>query len=304
MPLASILPFLPSIIGGVGAIGGAASASAQNRRNRKYQTEQNQKDREFAREQYAVQRGDALSDWAREAAYNSPEQQMNRLRQAGLNPHLVYGKGADATMGSVSSSNYGNQSQQAPQDRLNPVTEGVTMGGTLAMQTQNVLRSQAETDNLHKLNQVYTQDALLKAAQTSKTMQDTFTGEFALNQQKAMNDEIIKRQQLINNQIISDTQNKQAQTNYTITQDNVAKLMAAPNKQKVLNEILLSKLQQAKTEQEVENIKRLIKLNESEDIIKQYEIDLNKKGTSKSDPAYQQIFMRGINMLFETFLGN
>lgn len=37
-----------------------------------------------------------LARWNRETAYNSPIQQMARLREAGLNPHLAYGDGGAA----------------------------------------------------------------------------------------------------------------------------------------------------------------------------------------------------------------
>jgi hypothetical protein len=36
----------------------------------------------------------ALEDWNRQNAYNHPSQQMQRLKEAGLNPNLVYGGGA------------------------------------------------------------------------------------------------------------------------------------------------------------------------------------------------------------------
>lgn len=40
--------------------------------------------------------------WKMQAEYNSPEQQMARLKAAGLNPHLVYGQGASGASGSMS----------------------------------------------------------------------------------------------------------------------------------------------------------------------------------------------------------
>lgn len=42
---------------------------------------------------YQMQRADALSDWNRQNAYNSPLEQMKRLQAAGLNPYLVYSGG-------------------------------------------------------------------------------------------------------------------------------------------------------------------------------------------------------------------
>lgn len=40
--------------------------------------------------------------WKMQAEYNSPIQQMQRLKAAGLNPHLVYGQGAQGASGSMS----------------------------------------------------------------------------------------------------------------------------------------------------------------------------------------------------------
>jgi len=43
----------------------------------------------------------SLEDWNRQNAYNHPSQQMQRLKEAGLNPNLVYGGGATITAQSV-----------------------------------------------------------------------------------------------------------------------------------------------------------------------------------------------------------
>lgn len=72
MPLAAALPFI-----------GAGLSAASSILNPLLQARENKRNRE----------------------YNSPKNQMARLKEAGLNPHLVYGGGATATA----------QSQQAPQ---------------------------------------------------------------------------------------------------------------------------------------------------------------------------------------------
>ncbi len=41
---------------------------------------------------YNRQREDALADWARTNQYNSPLAQMQRFKEAGLNPNLIYGQ--------------------------------------------------------------------------------------------------------------------------------------------------------------------------------------------------------------------
>lgn len=47
---------------------------------------------------YDKARADAIKDRDYQNAYNHPKAQMARLQEAGLNPRLVYGKGADALM--------------------------------------------------------------------------------------------------------------------------------------------------------------------------------------------------------------
>ena len=61
--------------------------------------------RKAAKQQYNYQ----MEMWNANNLYNSPLQQMERLREAGLNPNLVYGNGSathTATMASAPSVNY------------------------------------------------------------------------------------------------------------------------------------------------------------------------------------------------------
>lgn len=82
--------------------------------NRKEQRNTNEENRRFDLSMHRLKRSEDLADWQTEADYNSPKQQMQRLKEAGLNPHLVYGKGADATMGSVKSGSIPHSQAQAP----------------------------------------------------------------------------------------------------------------------------------------------------------------------------------------------
>lgn len=51
--------------------------------------------REESKRIYLQERQDSLDDFNRANEYNSPRQQMIRLREAGLNPNLVYASGAN-----------------------------------------------------------------------------------------------------------------------------------------------------------------------------------------------------------------
>ena len=51
----------------------------------------NQRQQDFNTQMYQRQRADALADFDKLNAYNSPSQQMQRFKEAGLNPNLIYG---------------------------------------------------------------------------------------------------------------------------------------------------------------------------------------------------------------------
>lgn len=77
------------IAAGISALGTGGQFMATSKLNRKTMNWNNQ--------QALRARDWALQDYAMQNEYNSPKAQMQRLKEAGLNPHLVYGNGADAT---------------------------------------------------------------------------------------------------------------------------------------------------------------------------------------------------------------
>lgn len=72
-----------TIAAGVQTVGNAAVAAAANKRQYKNQVK-------------AMHEQQALNKelWDYQNAYNTPQQQMERLREGGLNPNLIYGSGA------------------------------------------------------------------------------------------------------------------------------------------------------------------------------------------------------------------
>lgn len=80
LDIGSALPLVGGIIGGI-----------QSRQNTSDTIEAN---KQLAEYQYSKD----LEMWERGNAYNSPSAQMARLKEAGLNPNLVYGNGATGNM--------------------------------------------------------------------------------------------------------------------------------------------------------------------------------------------------------------
>lgn len=75
---------VPAITAGASIIGNLLNTGSTQKTN--------QRQLEYNKELYDKQRADALADWNMQNAYNSPSQQMQRFKEAGLNPNLVYGQ--------------------------------------------------------------------------------------------------------------------------------------------------------------------------------------------------------------------
>jgi len=130
-------PLLGAIIG----LGGTIAQGIFNRKQSKKNTKRtNQANMELAK--YAYEKD--LEMWERNNKYNSPEAQMKRLQEAGLNRNLVYGSGNVA----------GNTSGQTPHYQ-NPRMDymgqlPVDVGGAAnALQTyQDIRLKEAQIDNV------------------------------------------------------------------------------------------------------------------------------------------------------------
>lgn len=90
----------------------ATAAAIDSASNYLAQSNINKQTREYNDRLYARQRADALADWNMQNSYNSPAAQMQRFRDAGLNPNLIYGQSNEA--GVVRTSSPGAWRPEAP----------------------------------------------------------------------------------------------------------------------------------------------------------------------------------------------
>lgn len=118
----------------------------------------NSRGRKWAEKQAKIQREQNLADWKMQNDYNSPTAQMARLKEAGLNPNLVYGKGADNTAAAVSSATQARHEEKSPNFGA--------MGDSLFRYQDTALKN-AQTDNLKTQNTVLTQQVVESQAKTA-----------------------------------------------------------------------------------------------------------------------------------------
>lgn len=124
----------------------------------------NKDTRDFSMEMYERQRRDALSD----RDYNTPAEQMKRLKEAGLNPNLIYGSGAGSVQSQVRSSSPG--SYRAEPAKIEGMSEMFKM-------MFDVMKTQADTSKAEAAARLAdTQNEFLK-----DTMWDRVYGEHSKN---------------------------------------------------------------------------------------------------------------------------
>jgi len=285
----------PSIISGTANLGSSIV-------NYFAQKKQNELDWAHQQEMYNRQRADAQTDWQLQNTYNSPQEQMNRLRQAGLNPNLVYGKGADNTAMAVRSSSNTPQSQIAPKIDLSGISQGFA-------QYYNLKQQMATTDNLYQAKQNMIKEGLLTDAKTANTIGSTAKTGFDLSQAQALKDNVIKQAELNNQLTSAQTLNTSANTEATkqgmtvqLQKLEMEKLTNTTNVAKTLQDIYSSKLQNTKVplekdllQEQINNLKKVQESTELENQLKQLDINLRKQGINPNDPTYVRIIAQWLN---------
>lgn len=111
----------------------------------------NRAQRRWNEKMYGMQRKDALADWAMQNEYNSPLQQMARLKAAGLNPNLVYNNGATHSAQAVQKSDMKQWSPQAPQFDFGQIIDQY-LGTQQRQNAINVGKEQLEALKLENIN--------------------------------------------------------------------------------------------------------------------------------------------------------
>lgn len=132
-----------SIIGGVAALGSAIAGAISAKRQQRRQNKMNQ---DMARYQNTLN----VEQWNRENEYNTPLNQMKRLKEAGVNPRLWWSSGSNTAASSPALS--------APEQQYTAV------GGELARGLSDAFGSAVNAINqINQINQQNAQIELLRA---------------------------------------------------------------------------------------------------------------------------------------------
>ena len=186
-------------------------------------------------EDYERIKKDNKEFWDMQNKYNSPAEMMNRYREAGLNPNLIYGKGADNTATAIMSSRMPEGS-----DRILPKLDPTAYSQAMAM-GQQLKMQKAQTDNVLADTANKELDQNLKNAQINQTnvqtaniAQNTATSQFQLAQSQQLKDSVLQKAQLENEAL-------SIKNVVTLGEYELAKVKSASDKTQAIQNIAESK---------------------------------------------------------------
>lgn len=237
-------------------------------------------DRAFSERMAQKQREWALTDWQTQNEYNSPTSQMARLREAGLNPNLVYGKGADNTAGAVKSSDAPTNWHSG-----DAVPQAMSrLANSMGAQYDYAMKA-AQLDNLKVQNTVMLQDQLLRKAQVSLTAQNEATSKQTMDQAASLFPYSLEGK-------IQDIRATKTGIDYTLSKNEREAALNAANLATAAQNIMNLRSSQAKTDEERKTIEQqrtqLLKTIESQEL----DLQLKRNGIQPSDNLFMRILGR------------
>lgn len=263
----------------LGAIASAGSNAMTNLGNILFQGATNKKNREFSEKMYNRQRADALADRDFANQYNSPAEQMKRLKAAGLNPNLAYGSLADTKAEDTRQSSPGPSPNQAPQVDFSGI-------GNAISQFVSITKTMAETDRIREMIDLYKTQQVNNIVQAGKGKAETQ----AIYQNIQFKDQINPVHLEAAKQKIEATDLSMW---YTIRKDAREQLMNSANLSVAFQKVKNMIAELGKTNAQKDEIRKRIELMDKDGTLKDYDIKLRKLNIFPGDPAYVR-FVAGI----------
>ena len=220
---------------------------------------------------YERQKADNIELWNMQNEYNAPVNQMRLLKEAGLNPNLVYGSGATtAQADSIHTGSPGNPQFDTP----DIASIGNSIGNSMA-QFMDLKMRKAQIQGQEQQNALLAQEKKLKEIQEK-------SDQFDLDMKDNLRSYTLQGAEL-------DYQTRSNRYNYE-KNDEIRKAAAASsNLKEAAERILRSQQERTLVPARKKYIGELIQNIDQDQQIKQFEIDLNKKGITKNDPSYLRI---------------
>jgi len=240
---------------------------------------------------YEQQYRDNIDFWRMQNAYNTPEQQMQRFKSAGLNPNLIYGQGNAGNAGQIATPD------QNPAEFRDPrVGDAFALAGSSLNDYWDFEIKQAQSNNLKAQNTVLQQDALLRGAQIqsllTRTERDKFDLGFKTELRQTSAD--LLREQLRQTRVKTDaafdenirraalTAKSLEQAAQTLINTKAQYKSIILGQQKTRSDIFRTDAETARSKQSLQNAIQ-------DGRLKELDIKLREKGLNPSDPTWTRV---------------
>lgn len=249
-----------SILASAAIAGGAALASTAT--NAMVAGKMNKRGERHANKMWEKQGQRELEYFNLQNAYNDPSAQMQRLKDAGLNPNLVYGNGATTESAPISPKSAQPVNFRSPEIDLG----GVVMNALQARQLEsNIARTEAET-----------------RAIDARTAGTTFQNQ--LNERIGI-DKMYERYTIANEKL--DTESKKMMAEYDAWQAGAFQGKPTDDPSSPIAKAVKAGYNEA--EVQLENAKKLGDIRAYETTIKKFEASLTEQGLPANSPWYAKI---------------
>lgn len=156
---------MPLTVGGLAALTGGNAllnhfiGGLDMQNQQKWNEQQAQNQQQWNQQMQNQQWNQQVAFWHMMNQYNSPQSQMARFKEAGLNPHLIYGQGNAGNAASIQTPDVKGYTRAEASNHI----RGLDVFGDFN-RFQNI---QAQTDNLESQSELASQNALLTAQKTA-----------------------------------------------------------------------------------------------------------------------------------------
>lgn len=228
------------------------------------------------------QRGWALEDIERANKYNSPLQQMQRLKEAGLNPNLVYGSGVNQQSATV-------RSTPPPTVQPNKIDTS-SIADTIGLY-QQLKMQKVQTDNIKAQTALSEKENLLKDAQIGQIGATTANTKFETYRSKQLLDMVIEKAKLSNMESKQDIELKKKGFDLQVSQYELNKLRTNTD---VASTVLNMAQKRGLYEGQKLNQNQRNEMNE-------YNLRLMRQGMNPNDPMYARMLMQFLTKIADKY---
>lgn len=279
------------LVAGAGLLGQGINAMSQGSMNRKT--------REFLKQRYVQELTDRDIRWHGENLYNSPVEQMKRLKAAGLNPNLVYdnGKGAAGASAQISIPETKSWQPHAPQLDTRFVGDAVS-----AFYDTQV--KQAQTDNLKSQADLIAAQKANVETNTVKQLTDIRNTEFDLGVKSDLRDVSLDMQRTMLHKLKTDITKTETDTQYTLDNNQREWIKQENDLKEQVVRMMSLQASMSKIPHEIKEIQARIENIRANTKMTNQDIEMWLNGITRNDPLWARQLKFEIDRIREEKTGD